>query len=200
MSSNGKHSLVAEFFDKFDDFYYGFSFNYEIFISGFSFDKLNTEIENKKAEFSKRLHDALSSVQGKILAIPVSLVLVANQIKPAENSDTIANFSVFLGAVIFLAFMCVLMKTQYLALASIREEMEKAENRFNEYSNSIKDNFKDTFDALRKTFVRNRNIILFVHVVALVGFSLTLWVYLSNTPVVWDWLSTQLVPIAKMVE
>jgi hypothetical protein len=187
LSNKAGDCKISDFFKEIKLFYNNFSSDYELFVSEFSFEKLVDEIEAKRNEFLMKLNNALSSIQGKILAIPISLILIANQINLGDE-NIIKNSFVIIGALVFIVLMYFLFKTQYLSLISVKREMEVAKTNLRQYSKSISEKFDATFKELNQNFSRNRLIILIIFFIALLSFAITLWVYFYYTPIVWHWV------------
>ena len=84
------HILLAhlpELLSKFID-------GYNIFVSNFSYDKVRSELEAFRVEYTAKIHKVFTDIQNQMLSIPVATVVVATQMKSAQTlgDQLIINF------------------------------------------------------------------------------------------------------------
>ena len=87
-----------------------FSNNYDLFASEFSFELEHDKLIKQLQDFSSELSSILSSIQGRILAIPLSLILAYGQMKTMpEDNPLFVNTAVLLAALVFSILMWFLL-------------------------------------------------------------------------------------------
>jgi len=107
----------------FGEFSKRFTENYNLFVSEFSFDEVRKEYEESKRDYFIKLNDIFSSVQTKMLGIPISLALAS--FKMSSIVDDISfwtNFLLVISIVIYTSMMVMLIKNQKHSLESIKSE------------------------------------------------------------------------------
>lgn len=105
--------------------------NYELFISSFSFNSDLDKLHEQKREFSVKLNSLLIGIQGKLLAIPVSTILATTQLKnPGEPDQVTINLAVASSSLIFFIIISWLIRSQIIAINSIKTEVQQKEKRF----------------------------------------------------------------------
>lgn len=105
--------------------------NYELFISSFSFNSDLDKLHEQKREFSVKLNSLLIGIQGKLLAIPVSTILATTQLKSPEEPDQVTiNLAVASSSLIFFIIITWLIRSQIIAINSIKIEVQQKEKRF----------------------------------------------------------------------
>lgn len=102
--------------------------NYELYVSGFSFEKVREEVESNKLEYTLKLNKVLGEIQNQLLAIPAALLLIGTQMD-AANGLSWKNGSVMLGALAFGWFIALLIKNQRSSLEAIHKEIVALENK-----------------------------------------------------------------------
>lgn len=114
----------SELLSRFRDFSREVEASYQCFVSEFSFEKIKTEVEQEKLEFITRLNSIFSDIQNQLLAIPAALILIGGQMKD-ENSYTLSNSLILLGAFAFAVLMNLLIRNQSNTLKAIESEIDR---------------------------------------------------------------------------
>ena len=151
--------------------------NYQLFVSEFSFDEVRKEYEENKRDYFSKLNDIFTSVQTKMLGIPISLGIAS--FKMSSIVDDISfwtNFLLLLSIVIYSVMMVMLIKNQKHTLESIKNEyksqMARLKHQYAEQYENIKNIEKElnTRYSFQKTCLNGFYVMtasLFVLVIAL---------------------------------
>lgn len=140
---------------------------YQLFASGFSYEKIKDQVEAARIEYIGKIHKVLSDIQNQLLGIPVATIIVATQMKQATdiNYSFWINSAVLLGCWIFSVLMIFLIHNQFHTLNVINEEVKRQKNQMELEFALIKSSFEAVFSYLFKR-IRAQRIVLWV----LVGF------------------------------
>lgn len=105
--------------------------NYHLFVSEFSFDNVRQEYEESKRRYLTDLNSVFSSVQSKMIGIPISLAVASLKMSTIINETTFwTNVLLLVSIIIYSAMMFMLIKNQKHTLTAIRKEYESQMNRF----------------------------------------------------------------------
>lgn len=144
---------------------------YKLFASSFSYSKVRSEVEKNQAEYVGRIHKTFSDIQGQLLGLPVSAIVVATQLKSATvcNSEAIANLAILSGAWLFVALLIASCGNQWLTLNSIAREIRDQRNKLNSDFSEVRYLFVDSFDAIGARILWHRTVLITISLVALGG-------------------------------
>lgn len=127
----------------FGEFSKRFNENYQLFVSEFSFDDVRKEYEENKRDYLTKLNDIFSSVQTKMLGIPISLAIAS--LKMSSVVDGISFWTNFLLAIsisIYSIMMFMLIANQKHTLSAVKSEygsqMARLKHQYSEQYESIK--------------------------------------------------------------
>lgn len=110
-------------FRNFSEFSKRINENYQLFVSEFSFDKVRLEYEEAKRDYFLKINDIFSSIQAKMLGVPISIVLTAIELNDPENSsDDLSTLLIRIAIIVYSIFMFMLLINQNHTLKSIKEE------------------------------------------------------------------------------
>lgn len=163
LASLNREKRFAELLQHVDELNQRFVDGYRLFASSFSYEKLRDEAQALRIEFSGRIHKTISDIQGQLLGIPISTVVVATQFKPIGVTpwQLWINGAVLVGAVIFFLLMLLSVWNQMQTLGVLESEIDRHENALREEHADIAERLDGVFTGLR-----NR---AFWHRVALIG-------------------------------
>lgn len=127
------HFLISNF----GEFSKRLNENYQLFVSDFSFDEVRKEYEEKKREYLSSINDAFSSVQTKMLGVPLILAVAALRMSSTvDNKSFFANAFLLLAVCTYSYMMAVLIKNQKHTLKAIKTEFASQMKRLkHSYSN-----------------------------------------------------------------
>lgn len=118
-----------------------FRADFDIYASGFNFDKAREEFERRKLDFVVKMNAASSDAMGKLIAIPVGQGLLASQMK-TDASYVIVNVSLLVASVVFFIVAALLIVAHVLTIRQVGLELSTE-------SNLLRDRARPTYDQLR---------------------------------------------------
>lgn len=156
---------------------------YELFASSFSFEKIREQVEAMRVEYTTRIHKALSDIQGQLLGIPISTIVVATQLKKcdAPGAEMWGNIAVLLGAIIFVALLVLAIRNQWHTLDVISLEVDRQENATEKNSPEMKQRFSLVFSGLRARISHQRIIMVVITCACLLGLGLAFTMFWTLT-------------------
>lgn len=176
-----------------------FEQNYDLFVSDFSFDSEKEKVFAEKRDFLSKLSQLLSGIQAKLLAIPLSLVLVLGQMKTKpDDSPLMVNSLILASSLLFSVIMFVLLRSQLTAINAISHEVKSKRNRFELELPDLYSEVSLAFDSVSKQCEYNRFFICFMIVVVVLGFLGTVVAYAMLTPQLHKFISECLVSYIPM--
>lgn len=123
LSNIPKLERLEYLFIHFGEFSKRFTENYNLFVSEFSFDEVRKEYEESKRDYFIKLNDIFSSVQTKMLGIPISLALASFKMSSIVDDVSFwTNLLLVISIVIYTSMMVMLIKNQKHSLESIKSE------------------------------------------------------------------------------
>lgn len=157
--------------------------NYELFLHEFSFEDETEKLEKSKQEYLLKLNEILSGIHGKLLAVPVSLVIVAGQMKSSSvDNYFLINLIILAGAFIFALLMWMLTANQLHSLLAVKTEYSSKKERLKlELRSSLYAELSQAFKQLDTRFKHQRRMILFIDVLVLLGFLFSVFVFEYQT-------------------
>jgi hypothetical protein len=155
----------------FDAVYRKFDDDYNLFMSQFSFEKVLQETEALKLDFTAKLNEVFASIQNKLLAVPLAVVVVASQMKN-EADATLENVIILLGAAVFAALMALLVANQWDTLEVLHNEIARERCKVKEHP-AFEKKLGPIYEELDGRYRRQRFLLTTVLVV-LVAFAVLL--------------------------
>ena len=157
--------------------------NYELFVSEFSFSSDKEALLEKKREYSNKLNSLISSIQGKLLATPLSLILaVAGMKTELKDNPFFVNSIILASATIFIIFMYFLLQSHQAALESIKVEINNKKNRFKVELPNLFVEVALSFKSLEKQIKFNESFIYILYTVLIIGYIFTWIAFFKLTP------------------
>lgn len=134
---------------------------YQLFASGFSYEKIKDQVETTRIEYTSKIHKVLSDIQNQLLGLPVATIIVATQMKQSANSETAlwVNSAVLFGIWIFSLLMSFLIFNQNCTLNVIKDEISRQKKQLITEFPAIENSFKPVFSYLFRR-IKNQKIIL----------------------------------------
>lgn len=175
-----KFSLLIE---RLPDVIKSYKNNYELFLHEFSFEDEKEKLEKNKQEYILKLNEILSGIHGKLLTVPISLVIVAGQMKqPTVDNYYLINLIILAGAFVFALLMWMLTANQLHSLLAVKTEyLSKKERLRLELRSSLYSELSQAFTQLDNRFRHQRRMIWFVDGLVLVGFLFSVFVFEYHT-------------------
>jgi hypothetical protein len=169
---------------------------YNLFASGFSYEKVRDEVEAARIEYTGKIHKVFSDVQNQLLSIPVATIIVATQMKgpTAVGYEFWINTAVLIGCWVFAALMVLLLHNQSHTLDVIRDEIDRQKRQLEMEFAAVAKSFERTFTYLSRRALTQRIILWAIDGIVVLGLLLSHLVYFKLTPPARDWL-IKLVPL-----
>lgn len=117
-----ENERFSDFLTRIPELHQAFLADFDIYSSGFSFDKVREEFERKKLDFVVKINGATSDVLNKLIAIPVGQGLLVSQMK-REVGFELVNIALLVGSFIFVFIAIIMIVNQRKTLIHIREEL-----------------------------------------------------------------------------
>lgn len=183
LSNVSKAERLQYLLSHFGEFSKRLNENYQLFVSEFSFDDVRKEYEESKRDYFTKLNDVFSSVQTKMLGIPISLALAS--LKMSSIVDDISfwtNFLLALSVVIYSSMMIMLIKNQKHTLNAVKNDYESQMSRLKHQYEQIKDIQED----LNKRYDFQKICLNWFYVVTACLFFLVLALFFWNLNSQWN--------------
>lgn len=166
---------------------------YNLFASGFSFEKVRDQIESTRIEYAGKIHKVFSDIQNQLLSIPVATVIVATQMKSADKVgyEYWVNSAVLVGCWVFAVLMVFLLYNQWHTLDVIGTEIQRQKRQLQKEYASVASTFADTFTYLRRRSTTQYCLLIAVGGIVGVGLFLAHFVFIKLTTPAHDWLIQQ---------
>lgn len=160
-----------------------FTEGYRLFVSGFSYDKVRSELEAAKVEYTARIHKVITDIQNQLLAIPVATVIIATQMKQTAEIgyQFWVNVSVLLGAAVFVVLVALMLCNQLSTLSVLGTEIDRQQGELATKHKDIASNFQDVFDSLTHRLKGQRRILLIVGTILIIGLVLATVIFFLLT-------------------
>lgn len=139
----------SQFLRRFREVKQAFDADFDIYVSGFSFDKVREDFERKKLEFVVKINSSSSDVMNKLIAIPVGQGLLASQMK-SDATSGLANWALFVGSMVFAVIALMLLATQINTLVQIKQELNHEGSILKERAQPTYTQLKGMIDTLNK--------------------------------------------------
>lgn len=146
-----------------------FDEGYKLFASSFSFEKIREEAEAVWVEYTTKIHKTLADIQGQLLGIPVSTIVVATQFKDVSTApgQLWINIAVMMGAAIFCFLLFIALWNQKHSLDVISDEVTRHENGLKRQSEELALKLSDIFEKLRARVRWHRVALLVIFLVSI---------------------------------
>jgi hypothetical protein len=146
--SNNSEKKLSYLIQNFGEFSKRFIENYNFFVSEFSFDEVRKEYEEKKRDYFIKLDEIFSSVQSKMLGIPISLALASFKLSTIVDEKSFwANLFLSISIIVYSAMMIMLIKNQKHSLKALKSEftsqMNRLKHQYSEQYEKIQDMITD---------------------------------------------------------
>lgn len=160
-----------------------FKDGYSLFASSFSFEKVRDQMEALRVDYTSKIHKALSDIQGQLLGIPISTIVVATQMKDAPTPGALmwGNIAVLLGAFVFVALLFLALRNQWHTLDVLAAEIRRQEQVTEKDYANIAPRFFEVFSCLKDRLWHQRVILLVIGAVCLIGLGLAYIIFWALT-------------------
>ena len=182
--TKNKDSAFAYLINEIPQLNDSFNKGYNLYVSGFSYDKILDQLRVAKIEEMGKIHKVFSDIQNQILGIPVATLIVATQMKLATDWDgqALINTAVVLGSIFFTAMIMFVMFNQWQTLSAIADELNYKEKQAQTNYKSIYGDIQKTFKSLRARIHTQRVVFITLGFFVIIGSFLTVKFYFFLTP------------------
>jgi len=157
--------------------------NYQLFVSEFSFDDVRKEYEEKKRDYFFQLNDVFSSVQVKMLGIPISLALASLKMSAIVDDVTFwANFFLAISIIIYSLMMLMLITNQKHTLSALKNEYEGQMARLKHQYSDQYDEIIDILSELNTRYDYQKTCLNWFYVMTATLFLLVMALFSWNLP------------------
>lgn len=128
---------------------------YTLFASSFSFEALRKDVETFYIDHVAKIHKTLSDIQGQLLGVPVSTIVVATQLKPvaADPSNLWINCAVLVGALVFCILLTVSVLNQLHTLGVLDEDVKQKQASLRDTGTGLEERLGGRLEKLRTRIV-----------------------------------------------
>lgn len=128
---------------------------YKLFASSFSFEKVRDQAESIKLEYLGKIHKTFSDIQGQLLGIPISTIVVATQFKDVAALEGSArmgqmwlNVAILVGAFIFCILLTCSVLNQKHTLDALEQEIKRHKKLLEGEHADLKERLAGVFQVL----------------------------------------------------
>lgn len=139
------------------EFFIQFEHSYRLFVTGFSFDDVRREYEEKYREYNGKLNTSINDVATKALATPITMLFSISNI--SATSTAASNYAIAVSSMLVSVFIIYLVISNEDSLSAIQDEYSSLFNRL--ASELIGDNsitVKELKDKLDKRVSASQNL------------------------------------------
>jgi len=166
-----------------------FSEGYRLFVADFSYDKIVNQLEVAKLEEIGKIHKTFADIQNQILGIPVATIVVATQMKAANNVgyEFWVNTAVLIGCWVFAILSIFVLRNQLHTLNAIGNEISRKKQQMIRDYKSVEDLITKSFPILEARLKSQRRAFHVVDIILVIGLVLSHVVYFILTKPAQDW-------------
>jgi hypothetical protein len=137
--------------------------NYQLYVAGFSFEKVREEVQENRLEYTLKLNKVFAEIQNQLLAVPAALLLVGSQMDE-KAGDSLKNWALWFGALIFTGFMNMLLRNQRHSLKAINDEISELKEKLTVEHAALATKLMPMYGELDKRYKQQKNALLFVEI------------------------------------
>ncbi|KGT87251.1 hypothetical protein NG99_23670 [Erwinia typographi] len=182
--SQSKESAFSKILSDIENIINSFKKGYNLFSSGFSYEKIIDQLRAAKVEEMGKIHKTFSDIQNQVLGLPLATVIVATQMKESIDwsVQSLINTSILLGAIIFVALISLALFNQWQTLKAIKEEIKYKKNQAQTTYKSIYSDIESTFSHLTTRIMIQYFAFIVIGLAVFIGLVLTFKFYFQLTP------------------
>lgn len=143
------------------------------FLSEFAFEKLREQFERKRVDYLLKIDNAVSSLVGKVLAIPIGQAVVVSQLSPDEVK-WFGNVALILGSFFFTVIGVLVFYSHLITLADLERDVQDEKNQAEAKYPALHSRVKESFDPVFKRARNARRIGWFACCFLVAGFLVSL--------------------------
>ncbi|MBP1164693.1 hypothetical protein JOE44_001577 [Chryseobacterium sp. PvR013] len=161
LKNKSKIDRFKELLLYFEEFYEKCNVAFEYYLSNFSVNKIQLELDNSVLEYSKNIRSIINDSQSKLIAIPAAFILGVTQIDYTKPF-LLKNFLIIFSTFIFSYIISIFIKNQKNAIDIISDNLNnykinykhskstefESEKELEKLSSLINNSYKKTEDEL----------------------------------------------------
>ncbi|MGZ8175264.1 MULTISPECIES: hypothetical protein [Methylobacter] len=129
--------------------------NFQLYVVGFSFEKVREEVESNRLEYTLKLNKVFSEIQNQLLAVPAALLLIGSQMDEKLGLAP-KNWALLIGAFIFTGFMNMLLKNQHHSLEAIDLEIAELKHKLEFEHAALAEKLMPAYNDLDKRYQQQK--------------------------------------------
>lgn len=123
--------------------------DYEIFVSGFSFERVKSQLKEDKEVYFQTLNQAQEKVKAQVIAVPLSIGTTVYAF--FQMDEDIRTFYFVLGMVgIYILFICWYLVLYDQDLRKLKRDIKRDSDEFNNRFPKVYDIFREDFKYIQK--------------------------------------------------
>jgi len=155
--------------------------NYQLYVSEFSFDDVRKEYEESKREYFTKLNDVFSSVQTKMLGIPISIAFASFKMSSIIDASSFwQNLLLALSIAIYSIMMMLMIQNQKHSLEAVKNDYESQMTRLKHHYSEQYDLIEGIQTDLNKRYGYQKKCLRFFLVMTICLFVLVLGAFIVN--------------------
>ena len=124
----------------FDEFIHRASASYNYYLRNFSYNKLKIELDTKALDFQQKIQGVVNDSQTKLIAIPTAIVFASTTLD-YENINSMKNYLILVGMIMFCAFIEIFINNQKSALKFIEKNITQYKQSFSDNKQILENSF-----------------------------------------------------------
>ncbi|MCW8966887.1 MAG: hypothetical protein OQK82_09420 [Candidatus Pacearchaeota archaeon] len=152
--------------------------DFQLYAKDFTAKRQIEDISKKQLELAEKIDAILTSIQNRLLAVPITLVLAAGQFS-TDVTATTKNLLILIGWLIFAAFVWMMVGNQSSTLTGLGNEIGRLKSSSRELD--VFDEVADRFTNLESSQKRQRIILIVVWVITALTTLLIAWLFIQFT-------------------
>ena len=124
----------------FDEFIHRASASYNYYLRNFSYNKLKIELDTKALDFYQKIQGVVNDSQTKLIAIPTAIVFASTTLD-YENINSMKNYLILVGMIMFCAFIEIFINNQKSALKFIEKNITQYKQSFSDNKQILENSF-----------------------------------------------------------
>ena len=124
----------------FDEFIHRASASYNYYLRNFSYNKLKIELDTKALDFYQKIQGVVTDSQTKLIAIPTAIVFASTTLD-YENINSIKNYLILVGMIMFCIFIQIFINNQKSALKFIEKNITQYKQSFSDNKQILENSF-----------------------------------------------------------
>lgn len=156
---------------------------YALFTSDFKYSKIKDDFSLAKIDFTKKINDVLTGIQGQTIALPIGLIAVFTQLKTVDkilSNQFAINFVVLLCAFGITLLFNKLITNQNAVLTNIEEEVKRQDKLLKDKHAAINKEFIPLVDSLKNRVDSQNKVLTLLKRVVWGAFSISLFYFLMQ--------------------